>query len=1021
MNSSEHPFFIPDAFTADLEDVIASEQEYIDQRREHYDLPEVDNTSSYAHQQKWGLAISGGGIRSATLGLGMIQKLIVEGLFKRFDYMSTVSGGGYIGSCLSTLMSTDPDKFVQPDEEETGQKNPAIPGVESDTSPFVLLMRRLKNEEGGAESSGVKSRSIIPGQLLPEGDDDAHLAFGGGDSTLSTPPPRLDLDYHSVEETKLDSRHQLHHLRMHGEYLTPEKSFMSPDVQRALGTVLAGIIHNIFLFALTVSVLVSFNYLLFDWASDGHFFKVMHEPSLLVTESVTPAPLVIEASTDSVGQDVVSFWDDHLSLYFSEIGRSYEDNWEWVLGIAALGFLVSIFFQLRIRKVVGRIGEEKRKIKSSAREPDGPSGLNVEEFLEYQFFGKFLQTNIVGSLLVMIVALLLGFGFDLIPRSDYWLMFILPVCFTGGLFAGVYTIVAIVGANPKQGRISRAFFGDLRGGAFTGVLISLLIPFGLLLLFAFSFYLDELYTAIASSVSTSVASIGVGYFAASSQKNSSGGSGGSSSIMSSLAIPILSVSVLIFVILSAAAIALMLNLNGDIPYFAHWLFGGSLLIFLILGSVVDSNKLSLHYFYRDRLTEAYLRTDGRVLRETVDKQGMPLVNLRNDEDLRLKDLGWHKLSEEDAMAAHQDLVERPENVGDCRFEPDGDVYIPNPRGPYHLVVTALNLQGSDELVRKDLRSDHFIFSRNYIGSRSTGYVKTEAYRDGRTKLARAMAISAAAVSSGMGFTSFFAQAFLTTLLNLRLGYWIENPWFYRYYDKGKTVNSWLTYRWLKFQGWEDMTAKDLEEESVPEGKGKYRLFFNPKRRFTFWPSYLLMELYGGTTANTRLINVSDGGHTGDNLGLIPLLRRRCKVIVICDFEQDNSFTFESFNHAIRMANIEENIDIRIDLRDLEPETIDPEKIGPSKCSVVEGEVRYPDYSVGKIFYLKSSLNVDEHHPLPVNIYNYHKKHQDFPHQSTADQYFDDAQFEAYRALGFHIAGEAAFKIRDYLEANSPLV
>jgi hypothetical protein len=47
------------------------------------------------------LCISGGGIRSATFGLGAIQALAERGLLVQFDYLSTVSGGGYIGSWLS--------------------------------------------------------------------------------------------------------------------------------------------------------------------------------------------------------------------------------------------------------------------------------------------------------------------------------------------------------------------------------------------------------------------------------------------------------------------------------------------------------------------------------------------------------------------------------------------------------------------------------------------------------------------------------------------------------------------------------------------------------------------------------------------------------------------------------------------------------------------------------------------------------------------------------------------------------
>src|SRR6266496_5626596 len=50
-----------------------------------------------------GLAFSGGGIRSATFNLGILQALAERGLLRKFDYVSTVSGGGYIGSWLAAL------------------------------------------------------------------------------------------------------------------------------------------------------------------------------------------------------------------------------------------------------------------------------------------------------------------------------------------------------------------------------------------------------------------------------------------------------------------------------------------------------------------------------------------------------------------------------------------------------------------------------------------------------------------------------------------------------------------------------------------------------------------------------------------------------------------------------------------------------------------------------------------------------------------------------------------------------
>ena len=51
------------------------------------------------------LAISGGGIRSATFGLGVMQALARHDLMTRIDYLSTVSGGGYIGSSLTWLLN----------------------------------------------------------------------------------------------------------------------------------------------------------------------------------------------------------------------------------------------------------------------------------------------------------------------------------------------------------------------------------------------------------------------------------------------------------------------------------------------------------------------------------------------------------------------------------------------------------------------------------------------------------------------------------------------------------------------------------------------------------------------------------------------------------------------------------------------------------------------------------------------------------------------------------------------------
>src|SRR4051812_42938191 len=56
-----------------------------------------------------GIAFSGGGIRSATFGLGVLEALKHRGLLKKLHYLSTVSGGGYIGAWLSASCRRHPE------------------------------------------------------------------------------------------------------------------------------------------------------------------------------------------------------------------------------------------------------------------------------------------------------------------------------------------------------------------------------------------------------------------------------------------------------------------------------------------------------------------------------------------------------------------------------------------------------------------------------------------------------------------------------------------------------------------------------------------------------------------------------------------------------------------------------------------------------------------------------------------------------------------------------------------------
>jgi len=72
----------------------------------------------------------------------------------------------------------------------------------------------------------------------------------------------------------------------------------------------------------------------------------------------------------------------------------------------------------------------------------------------------------------------------------------------------------------------------------------------------------------------------------------------------------------------------------------------------------------------------------------------------------------------------------------------------------------------------------------------------------------------------------------------------------------------------------------------------------------------------------------------------------------------------------------------------------------SKRQYAFGTIHYPGNPgfIGRILYIKSSLTEKE----TIDIREYALKNRSFPHQFTADQFFDEAQFESYRKLGFSI-------------------
>jgi hypothetical protein len=165
------------------------------------------------------------------------------------------------------------------------------------------------------------------------------------------------------------------------------------------------------------------------------------------------------------------------------------------------------------------------------------------------------------------------------------------------------------------------------------------------------------------------------------------------------------------------------------------------------------------------------------------------------------------------------------------------------------------------------------------------------------------------------------------------------------------------------------------------------------------PTAFLREMRSKLDETHDWVNVSDGGHI-ENLATIELLRRQCKVIIIGDGEADPNLHFGSLATLIRYARIDLGIHINIDLIKIRlKNTLEDRR---SEAHFAVGTIHYPAQTTcGYLLYLKSSFVGLEDEV----VVEYRSRNPAFPHESTADQCFDEGQFEAYRALGQHIAEE----------------
>jgi len=342
---------------------------------------------------------------------------------------------------------------------------------------------------------------------------------------------------------------------------------------------------------------------------------------------------------------------------------------------------------------------------------------------------------------------------------------------------------------------------------------------------------------------------------------------------------------------------------------------------------VDINAFSTHLLYRNRLVRCYLGAS------VPGRRAQPFTGFSAEDDLPLSAL----------------------QIPLTNSGPESKAR------PVVLLNASVNVTRGKELALQTRKARSFMFTPAHSGytrplpgspeqqSQFSETALAGVEKPGTEKgisLGTAMAISGAAASPNMGSHSESALAFLMTLFDVRLGWWLGNP--------GKS-------KWLR---------------------GSPDLGF----------LCLLKELFGAASDESEYVYLSDGGHF-ENLAVYELVRRRCKLIVACDASCDPGYTFADLHNAMERCRTDFGVEIIRVTQHLVPQN------GRVDRHFDLGRIRYTpgkESDDGVLVYLKPAVKESD----PEDLLGYCRSNQAFPHDTTADQWFDEERFENYRNLGY---------------------
>jgi hypothetical protein len=359
------------------------------------------------------------------------------------------------------------------------------------------------------------------------------------------------------------------------------------------------------------------------------------------------------------------------------------------------------------------------------------------------------------------------------------------------------------------------------------------------------------------------------------------------------------------------------------------------------------NRSSMHSFYRSRIARTYVAVgnspDAKKKDGPVRFQVSPLAPKSPGNANKVK-----KLTE----LLDGDDIDLPS-------------YVPHEYGgPIHLINCCINQTIDDRTDTYNADRKGVYLTVSSLGL-ETGTKLPLPHPQGanplqHNTLSEWIAISGAAAGSGMGSLTRTGTAALFFLSGFRLGYWWRN--------RLDAKNFWWSRMGKSRAAMQEMLARF------------------PGLKSPVW--YL-----------------SDGGHF-DNSGVYSLLKRELELIVLADCGADPAYIFADMENLIRKARID--LDTTIDFIDPDSLPIDidqalrnrfgtPDSImpRPGNQHLLLARITYPSGSSGCLLVVKPRLYCE----LPLDVAGYADRHSDFPQQSTAEQFFDESQWESYCQLG----------------------